>query len=200
MVDVAVIDDPAAATVALDPVRSRLLSNLAEPASAASLASRLGIARQKLNYHLRALEAHGLIEVSEQRRWGGLTERRMVATARSYVVSPSALGPAAADPEREADRLSAGYMIALAGRIIREVGALLRRSRELDKRLATLSIDTVIRFRTPADRAAFTQELTDTIQKLAAKYHDDSAPEGRPHRLVLAAHPLPQPLQTKETS
>src|SRR5215510_9125307 len=100
MLAVEVIDDPAAAAVALDPVRSRLLSNLAEPGSAASLASQLGIARQKLNYHLRALEAHGLIEVSEERRWGGLTERRMVATARSYLVSPAALGPAAADPER----------------------------------------------------------------------------------------------------
>src|SRR5262245_37593420 len=200
MLDVEVIDDPAAATVALDPVRSRLLAELAAPASAATLAGRLGIPRQKINYHLRALETHGLVRVAEKRQWGGLTERLLVATAASFVVSPGALGPVAADPEREADRLSAGYLIALAGRIIREVGALLRRSRELEKRLATLSIDTVIRFRTPADRAAFTQELTDEIQKLAAKYHNESAPEGRSHRLVLAAHPLPQPIETKETS
>ena len=44
-----VIEDPAAAVVALDPVRSRLLAELASPASAAALAARLGIPRQKLN-------------------------------------------------------------------------------------------------------------------------------------------------------
>jgi DNA-binding transcriptional ArsR family regulator len=69
---------------ALDPVRSRLLAELARPASAASLAKRLGIARQKINYHLRALEAHRLVRVDEERRWGGLTERRLVATAASF--------------------------------------------------------------------------------------------------------------------
>src|SRR5262245_38789002 len=104
MQDVQVIDHPAAAAVVLDPIRSRLLAELTRPASAAALAGRIGIARQKINYHLRALEAHGLVEVAEKRRWGGLTERLLVATAASYVVSPNALGPLAADPGRTADR------------------------------------------------------------------------------------------------
>ncbi len=137
MLDVAVIDDPAAATVALDPVRSRLLAELASPASAATLAARLGIPRQKLNYHLRALEAHGLVQVASTRLWGGLTERLLVATAASYVVSPRALGPAASDPARESDRLSASYLIALAARVVREVGDLvLRFARSPKKHLA----------------------------------------------------------------
>ena len=101
MDDVGVIDDPAAAIVALEPIRSRLLAELAEPASAATLATRLGIARQKVNYHLRALEAHQLVREAEKRQWGGLTERLLVASAASYVVSPKALGPVAVDPDRE---------------------------------------------------------------------------------------------------
>src|SRR5882724_6982976 len=140
MLAVEVIDDPAAAAVALEPVRSRLLSELAQPASAATLAARLGIGRQKVNYHLRALETHRLVQVAEKRRWGGLTERLLVATAASYVVSPAAMGPAASDPGRKADRLSASFLVALAARVIREVSRLVRRSREADKRLATLSI------------------------------------------------------------
>jgi DNA-binding transcriptional ArsR family regulator len=192
MIDVEVIDDPATATIALDPVRSRLLSELAQPASAATLAVRLGIARQKINYHLRALEAHGLVTIAEKRRWGGLTERLLVATAHSYVVSPSAMGPVAADPEREADRLSGSYLIALAARIVREVGTLLRRAREADKHLPTLSLDTEIRFKSAADRAAFTQELVEAVTSLASRYHDASAPGGRSHRLVIVSHPLPQ--------
>src|SRR5947208_3555970 len=113
MLDIQVINDPAAATVALAPIRSRLLSELAVPASAATLATRVGLARQKVNYHLRALEAHGLVRLAQERKWGGLTERLLVATASSYVVSPSVLGPVAAHATREIDRLSASYLIAL---------------------------------------------------------------------------------------
>ncbi len=192
VLDIQVIDDPAAATVALEPMRSRLLSELAVPASAATLATRLGLARQKVNYHLRGLETHGLVRLAEERKWGGLTERLLVATAASYVVSPGALGPVAADPNREMDRLSASYLIALGARVVREVGDLVRRAKETDKRLATLAVDTEVRFRSATDRAAFSNELTEAITKLVAKYHDASALGGRAHRLVVVAHPLPQ--------
>ncbi|WP_437592485.1 ArsR/SmtB family transcription factor [Sorangium sp. So ce1000] len=200
MLDVDVIEDPAAAAAALEPVRSRLLSELSAPASAATLATRLGIARQKINYHLRALEAHGLVRVAGTRKWGGLTERLLVASAASYVVSPGALGPVAADPERAVDRLSASYLIALGARVVREVSDLLRRSREADKRLASLSIDAEIRFRSPAERAAFSGELTRAVTALVARYHDDSAPGGRSHRLVIVAHPTPNEAPRKESS
>ena len=191
MLDIHVIEDPAAATVALEPVRSRLLAELVVPASAATLATRVGLPRQKVNYHLHALEACGLVRLAQERKWGGLRERVLVATAASYVVSPSALGPVAADPAREMDRLSASYLIALGARIVREVGNLLRQAKATGKRLATLAVDTEVRFRSAADRAAFSNELTEAITKLVAKYHDESAPGGRAHRLVIVAHPLP---------
>jgi hypothetical protein len=195
MLDVAVIDDPAAATVALDPVRSRLLAELVRPASAATLAARLGIPRQKLNYHLRALESHGLAQVASTRLWGGLTERLLVVTAASYVVSPRALGPAASDPARGSDRLSASYLIALAARVVREVGDLVHRARAAEQQLPTLSMDAEIRFRSPAERAAFTEQLTRAVTGLVARYHDPAAPGGRPHRLLVMAHPLPRDAQ-----
>lgn len=200
MLDIQVIDDPAAATVALEPTRSRLLAELAAPASAATLATRVGLGRQKINYHLHALEEHGLVRLAEERKWGGLTERLLVATAASYVVSPRALGPVAADPNREVDRLSANYLIALGARVIREVGDLVARAKAGGKRLATLAVDTEVRFRSPTDRAAFSAELTEAIATLVSKYHDASAPGGRAHRLVVVAHPLPQKSELKELS
>ena len=183
MLDVEVIESPAAAVVALDPVRARLLAELAEPASAATLAGRVGLARQKVNYHLRALEAQGLVTVAEERRHGGLTERLLVATAASYVISPAALGAAAADPSRTADRLSARYLIALGARVVREVGRLARRGE-----VATLSIDAELRLR-PERRAAFAEELAALLAELASRHHDEA---GEPHRLLAAAHPIPQ--------
>jgi hypothetical protein len=191
MLELDVIDRPEAARLALDPLKSRILMALAEPGSAASLANRMELTRQKANYHLRALEAEKLVVPVEERHWGGLTERLMVASATAYVVSPAALGPLAADPARTRDRLSASYLIALAARSVREVGALWARARKQNKRLATLSLDTTIRFKSPAARAAFTHELTELVANLAARYHDDATPDARPHRLIIAAYPAP---------
>lgn len=189
MQDVQVIEDAGTAAVALDPVRARLLRELSEPASAAGLAARVGLPRQKVNYHLRALEAHGLVELAEERRHGGLTERVLRASAASYVVSPAAVSARAADPDASDDHLSAGYLVALAGRLVREVGALARRAGGSGGRLPTLTIDTTIGFRSAADRAAFADDLTAAVLDLAARYHHD---DGRPHRLVVAAHPRPE--------
>jgi hypothetical protein len=61
-----------------------------------------------------------------------------------------------------------------------------------------LALDTEIRFRSPADRAAFTQDLTCTITALVARYHDEAAPGGRLHRLVLVSHPLPSQSERRE--
>ncbi len=191
MTDLEVIDDPSAATVALEPVRSRLLSELAKPASAAMLSGRLGIPRQKATYHLKTLESHRLVQEAGKRKWGGITERLFVASAASYVVAPSAMGAVASSPHKNADRLSASYLIALAARVVQEVGDLVRRAREAGKGLATLSIDTEIRFQSPEDRAAFTAELTQWVTGLASRYHDES-PGSRAYRLVVVSHPLSQ--------
>jgi predicted ArsR family transcriptional regulator len=198
MFDIEVIEDPAAAAVALEPIRSRILAELGAPASAATLGARVGLTRQKVTYHLNALEAHGLARVAAHRQWGGITERLFVATAAQYVVSPAAMGAVGADPNARFDRLSAGYLIALGARIVREMGELVRRANAAGKRLATLSIDTEVRFRSPAERAAFTHELAQSIANLVAKYHDADSPGGRAHRLVVVAHPLPQQSVTKE--
>ena len=185
MQDVEVIEDAGAAAVALDPLRARLLSELIEPGSAATVAARVGMARQKVNYHLKALESHGLLELAEERMRGGITERVLRATAAAYVVSPAALGESAADPDEAPDRLSARYLIALAARVVREVGELVRR----EGPVATLGIDTEIGFESAEARARFADELTAAVTQLAAKYHHDG---GRPHRLVVAAHPIPK--------
>ena len=76
----------------------------------------------------------------------------------------------------------------------------MRRATEIGKRLPTLSIDTEIRFRSAAERAAFSQELATAVTHLAARYHDAAAPEGRTHRLVVVAHPLPNEPKIKEPS
>jgi DNA-binding transcriptional ArsR family regulator len=186
MEDVAVIEDPAAAEVSLDPIRARLLAELAAPGSATMLAGRLGLPRQTINYHLRTLEQHGLVHLVEERRRGNVTERLMQATAASYVISPAALSAVAPDPARAPDRLSARWLLAVAARLVRDVGSLLTGATRAQQRVATFALDGELRFATPADRAAFAEELAAAVTQLIGRYHSDT---GRKHRLVVAVHP-----------
>jgi predicted ArsR family transcriptional regulator len=176
--------------MAIEPVRAGLLAELAtEPSSAAGVAARLGLPRQKVGYHLNALAGQGLVVEVDRRRHGGLTERVFAASARAYVISPLAMGPIGADPARVADRLSSSYLLALAARAVREVGALVRGASAAGRRLPTLSVDVDIRLASAAERAAFAEDLAAVVRDLAARYHDAAAPAGRWYRLVAFAHP-----------
>src|SRR3984957_8336120 len=183
MQDVAVIEDAAAAVISLDPIRARMLAELAEPHTATTLAARLGLARQKVNYHVKTLEQHGLVELVEERRKGNMTERVVRASAAAYVISPAALAP---DPARSPDRLSSRWLLALAARLVRETGALINGAARANKPLATFGLDAEVRFAKPADRAAFIGEVTDALAGIISKYHTET---GRPHRIIVAVHP-----------
>jgi DNA-binding transcriptional ArsR family regulator len=188
MDDVRVLEDAAAVEVALDPIRASILTALTEPASAATIATQVGLTRQKVNYHLRALEAHGLVELAEERTWGGITERLVRRTARQFVVAPDVLQGVGIEPGAVADKLSSAYLVAVNARTVSEVGAIVRSTRGRT-RVPTLTVDTVIGFRSAQDRAAFAADLQSAVATLVARYHHD---DGRPHRLTVSSYPRPQ--------
>ncbi|AXG76347.1 ArsR/SmtB family transcription factor [Streptomyces paludis] len=201
MLDVTVIEDAAAAAASLDPVRARLLAELAGgPASATMLAGRVGLPRQKVNYHLKALERHGLVELAGERRRGNVTERMMRATAASYVISPLALAAVQPDPARFRDQLSARWLLAVAARLVRDTGSLITGAAKARQRVATYALDGEVRFASAADRAAFVEELTRGVGALIAKYQAAEAEDGRDHRIVVALHPTVKPEHTEHTA
>jgi DNA-binding transcriptional ArsR family regulator len=149
--------------------------------------------RQKINYHLRALEALGLVSLVQERRRGNMTERLVQATAASYVISPSVLDPVAPDPGRFSDRFSAFWLLALASRMVGELGRLIAGSAKAGRPLAAFGIDGEITFRSAADRAAFVEELGTAVARLAETYNSPAdTPGGRRHRLIVALHPTPK--------
>ncbi|MGH9793243.1 MAG: ArsR/SmtB family transcription factor [Candidatus Acidiferrales bacterium] len=184
------IHDPSRAAVLLDPLRLRMVEQLqGEPDSASGLARRLKLPRQKLNYHLRELEKEGFVELVEERRKGNCIERVVRATARAYVIDPSIMGALGIDPAQFQDRFSSTYLVAVAAKTIRDVAALRQRAEKAGKRLATFTLQTEVRFATAADRAAFVEELTAHVARLAAKYHNEHAEGGRRFQFVLGAYP-----------
>jgi hypothetical protein len=61
--------------------------------------------------------------------------------------------------------------------------------------VATFALDGTVRFATAADRAAFAQELTAAVAALVSRYHDEEAPGGREHRVIVAIHPSIRPTE-----
>lgn len=179
------------AATLLQPLRQEILEGLGEPESASGLARRLGLPRQKVNYHLRELEKGGFVQLVEERRRGNCTERVVKATARSYAISPEALGALGSDPERIPDRLSAAYLVATAGQAVRDIGEMQERAEEGGKRLATLTLTGEVRFASAEARNTFAEELATALARLAAKHHDESAPGGRRFRFFVGGYPAP---------
>lgn len=190
MDQIEVITTPHQAVVALQRTRRKLLAHLSDPDSAAGLARRLGLPRQRLNYHLRELEREGLVELVEERRKGNCVERVLRATARAFVISPDALGRLDPTPEAAADRFSSTYLLSAAARTMRDIAALQAGARTAGKRLSTFTLETDVRFATAETRAQFAEELANTVAALVAKYHDERTPRGRRFRMLAAIHPV----------
>src|SRR3954469_22446041 len=184
-----IIDDPARARTALQPIRLRLLHLLERPQSAPQLAKAIGMPRQRVLYHLRTLEAQRLVEAQEHGKVGRRVDRSYVRTATSYAIAPKTLGGVAVDPRTVADAFSSAYLSAVAGRALNDLAALGRAAAARGKRVPTITLETDVRFATPADQRRFADELTAALTTLAAKYHRADAAQGRTFRVFACGYP-----------
>jgi len=168
-----------------------MLENLDRPDSASGLSRRLGIPRQKINYHLRKLEDAGLVELVEEKMRRGCLERMVRVTARAFVVSPEFLEGLAADPETIADRYSSAYLVAAAARMVRQVAEQREKAEKAGQLMATFTLESEVAFQSPADFNAFSRELAEAVARLSSKYDRCHSGSSRPFRIVVGAHPRP---------
>lgn len=191
-VAVDVIEEARRAQVLLHETRLRLLEHLAEPGSAAALARKLDLPRQRVNYHLRELEGQRLVELVEEKRRGNATERIYQRTGSSYAISTAALGGLGTTPAAIQDRFSSAYQIALACQAICDLGALQAGAQAAGKKLPTFALEVEVRFAAAAKRNEFAEELAADVADLVRKYHDEKAPKGRTFRFYMGAYPRPK--------
>jgi hypothetical protein len=187
---VQLVDDPRHAALLAAPIRRRILAAMDEPGSATTLAKSLRLPRQLVAYHVRQLEAGGYLELVREERRRGCVERIVQRTARYLVAAPDVLSAQGIDPRAFKDRFSSGYLIALATRMAREVADAQAAADRAGRPLATLSAEVEVRFRSPAERQAFADELLQALTRLVEKYHHADFPDGRSYRVVLGAHPI----------
>jgi DNA-binding transcriptional ArsR family regulator len=164
----------------LPPLRRAVLEELREPSSATEIAARLGESRQRVNYHVRALERGGLVELVEERQRRGCTERVVRATADAVVVEPTVVGSPLAQ-----DRFAADALLAGGARLVRDVAAARRAAEERGQRLLTFAIEAEVGFEQPSDLERFADALADRIAELAAEL----GPGRRRYRVIVGGHP-----------
>jgi DNA-binding transcriptional ArsR family regulator len=188
---VRLVEEPEGLRAALGPLRRAVLERMHEPASASEIAAALGVPRQRVNYHVKELENAGLVELVEERRRRGFTERVMRATARAFVVDPAVLGPAAspAATVRARDRFAAEHLMSTAAATVREVGRMVAAADAKNKRLLTFTVESELWFQQPADVYRFTAAVAEAIARTAEQH--TTPKEGRPYLVVLGGYPAP---------
>jgi DNA-binding transcriptional ArsR family regulator len=186
---VQVIQQAETAATLFSPARMKILELLGSGDTAAGVARKMGLPRQQVTYHLRELESAGLVELVEERRKGNCLERVVRAAARSFVISPEALGKLGATPAEQRDRFSVGFLVHLAARAIADLAVICARAKTAGKRVATMGLETEVRFASAEARSAFAMELTEQVARLTAKYHDEGAAGGRRFRFIGGVYP-----------
>lgn len=192
----ALVDQPAALRAALTPVRRQLLERLREPASAVEVAGELGLPRQRVNYHLRTLEAAGFLELVEERPRRGCLERVLRTSAKAFIVDPRVIAPerpaaGEAEARRAAarqDRFAAETLVDAASSVVRDVSRMQARASAAGTRLLTCAIETEVRLASPADFTKLSALLATLVARAAADV--GVAEGGRRYCVVVGAHPV----------
>lgn len=182
----ALIEDVEKARQGLTPLRLRMLALLREPGSAATLAAALELPRQKVGYHLHALEKAGLVASAGERQRRGFTERLFVAGAGAFVVDPSIFGVPPTSAEKQ-DRFAAEHLVARSAETVREVTRMQAAAAAEGTRLLTFTIEADIGFAAPQDIEAFAERLGAMVAGLAEEFAPKG--EGRRYRLLIGGHP-----------
>ncbi|MEQ1824152.1 MAG: helix-turn-helix domain-containing protein [Fimbriimonadaceae bacterium] len=175
-----IVSSPQVAAALVNPLRSRILAEFAQPMSGASIARKLNLKRQVVNYHVRELATLGLIEFVEERQAGGMHEKVYESKARSFIISPRAVGPVSVQGESEG---GTAKLATVAGDCISELS-------DRPEASPVFVQDFVIAFRDRDDRIACMQELTNFFAKMKSRY--DHGGIGGEWRLIGAAYEKPR--------
>ncbi|HEY7113148.1 MAG TPA: helix-turn-helix domain-containing protein [Thermoanaerobaculia bacterium] len=198
--DLEIVTEAGRAQALLDPLRLRLLGLAQRPISAADMAARLRMPRQRVNYHVRRLADRGFLRRAGRQRKRNMVEQLYVAVARRFLLAPELLEPVAADWREVADTASGSYLLALASRVQADVLRASRAAEAEGRRLTTLSLKSQFRFETVERRADFARAIREAVVEAIARHTvpDEAAGSpargraaaGLPYRLVLSCYPL----------
>jgi DNA-binding transcriptional ArsR family regulator len=180
VLDTLYIESVEQADALLKPKRVQVMRELAEPRTCTQIGQVLGETPQAIYYHVKRLQANGLVTLVDERRVRGIAEGIYQAVARSFWVSPAIAGRLGNDRARS-DMLGLGYLLDLSEELSRDLARLAMGPVTLPSFGIAGDISLA-----PEDGAAFVAELQRAFGEVLAKYGGGS---GHSFRLVLATYP-----------
>ena len=184
MDDVLLLNRLDQAEALLKPKRVDLLRRLAQPRSCTELGRELGEPPQKVYYHLKKLEAAGLVDRVGERRVRAVMEGIYQARARSYWLSPELVGQIGGR-RRATDDLSLGFLLNLT----EEIQADVARLAQVEGDVPSLGLSGEIHL-APKRREDFLRELRSVFEELLERY---GGREGERFRIALTCYPKGDP-------
>ncbi|HEX6025642.1 MAG TPA: helix-turn-helix domain-containing protein [Solirubrobacter sp.] len=180
MLDTLYIQTVEQADALLKPKRVEVLRQLAEPHTCTQVGQALGETPQAVYYHVKRLQAHGLVDLVEEHRVRGITEGVYQAAARSFWVAPQIVGRLG-PPRTRDSMLGLGYLLDLAEEMSRDLAGLAAGAPTLPS--FGIAGDVTL---APEDGAAFVAELQRAFGEVLERY---SGRSGHAFRLALACYP-----------
>lgn len=172
------------------PFRRQLLDELREtPASASHIARRHDMSRQRVGYHMRELVKAGYLEVVEERQQRGLKEQLYRVRSFAYVHATVHATESIDDDRHQQDRFAWATLLNLMAKGLWDLIKIRRLADARRQRVATLAMETRLRFRNPSERKAFTEELIQAVNAVSEKYQVPDEEDGRDFRLLVGAYP-----------
>jgi DNA-binding transcriptional ArsR family regulator len=181
MLDTLYIEDVAQADALLKPKRVQIMRELAEPRTCTEIGGVMGETPQAIYYHVKRLQAAGLVSLVDERRVRGIVEGIYQAVARTYWVSPEIAGRLGPPRQRE-EMLGLGYLLNLTEELTRDLAQLAVGPLTLP----SFGIAGDVHL-SPEDGAAFVAELQRAFGEVLAKYGGGES--GHTFRLALACYP-----------
>jgi DNA-binding transcriptional ArsR family regulator len=186
VLDTLYIDTVAQADALLKPKRVQVLRQLAEPRTCTQIGQVLGDTPQAVYYHVKRLQANGLVTLVEEHRVRGIIEGVYQAVAKSYWVSPTIVGRLG-EPRTRDQLLGLGFLLDLTETLQRDLATL----GSGPPALPSFGIAGDIRL-APEDGAAFVAELQRAFGEVLTRY---GGGEGHAFRLALACYPNVAPTE-----
>ena len=188
MLDTLYIDAVEQADALLKPKRVEVLRQLAEPRTCTQIGQVLGDTPQAVYYHVKRLQAHGLVSLVEEHRVRGIIEGVYQSVAKSFWVAPAIVGRLGEPRTREA-LLGLGFLLDLTEDMQRD----LARLASGPPTLPSFGIAGDIRL-APEDGAAFVSELQRAFGEVLTRY---GGGDGHAFRLALACYPNSAPREAQ---
>lgn len=188
--DILTIHERDRAQALLAPLRLELVELAATPISASEAATRLGLPRQRVNYHVRELARHHFLARAGTRKKRNMTEQLYRSVARSFLFAPDLLGPLAAKLPDATSAVSAAELLRLSTTMQSDLIDVMERAGNEGKKIATLSLQSDFAFSTAEQRADFAAALESAIRDVIARHTEPvGTPASNPFRLVIGCYP-----------